>query len=87
MPAKQFQTMYLKNKINKSKKAHYVLIETDTNPAALHEMERNMRLNEDVVRYLTVRNEELSKGPSSILSRGDRDEQPAAPSFSNEEAA
>ena len=46
-------------------------------PAALHEMERNMRLNEDILRYLTVREEALSKGPSAQMrtDRGD-DETP-----------
>lgn len=56
-------------RIRKSRKAHYVLIETDTPPAALHEMERNLRLNEDVLRYLTVRRDELSKGQSAILDK------------------
>jgi small subunit ribosomal protein S6 len=56
-------------RINKNRKGHYVLIETDTDPAALHEMERNMRINEDVLRFLTVRNLELSKGQSAILEK------------------
>lgn len=56
-------------RINKNRKGHYVLIETDTPPAALHEMERTMRLNEDVLRFLTVRREALSKGPSPIMDR------------------
>lgn len=56
-------------RINKNRKGHYVLIETDTEAPALHEMERNMRLNEDVLRFLTVRNEELSKGQSAILDK------------------
>lgn len=58
-------------RINKNRKGHYVLIESDTAPAALIEMERNIRLNEDVLRYMTIRLDELSKGPSAIL-RGDR---------------
>lgn len=61
-------------KINKAKKAHYVLIESDTAPAALLEMERNMRLNEDVMRFLTVRREELSKGPSPVIDRNRDDD-------------
>jgi small subunit ribosomal protein S6 len=56
-------------RINKNRKGHYVLIETDTPAPALHEMERNMRLNEDVLRHLTVRLEELSKGQSAILDK------------------
>lgn len=69
-------------KINKSRKGHYVLIESDAPSAALHEMERNMRLNEDIMRYMSIRNEELSKGPSVIMDKNrnddDRDEQEAA---------
>jgi small subunit ribosomal protein S6 len=61
-------------RIQKNRKAHYVLIETDTPPAALHEMERNMRLNENVLRYLSVREEKLSEGPSVVLERGSRDD-------------
>ena len=67
-------------RIRKNRKGHYVLIETDTPPAALHEMERNMRLNEDVLRFMSVRVEAPSKGQSKILDRsrddddrGDRD--------------
>jgi len=66
-------------KINKSRKGHYVLIETDAPSAAVIEMERNMRLNEDVMRFLTVREEKLSEGQSIILdkNRSDNDDVPA----------
>jgi small subunit ribosomal protein S6 len=61
-------------RIKKNRKGHYVLIETDTPPAALLEMERNMRLHEDLLRYMTIRLDEPSKGPSVILGGGsDRD--------------
>lgn len=60
-------------KIRKNRKGHYVLIETDTPSAALQEMERQMRLSDDVLRYLSVKEEELSKGPSAILNRDTRD--------------
>ncbi len=59
-------------RIKKNRKGHYVLIETDTPPAALLEMERNMRLHEDLLRYMTIRLEEPSKGPSVILGGSDR---------------
>lgn len=72
-------------KINKAKKGHYTLIESDAPAAALHEMERNIRLNEDVVRHLTTRLEEPTKGPSVIIDRNndnaeriDRNEEEAA---------
>lgn len=61
-------------RINKSRKGHYVLIETDTPPAALHEMERQIRLHEDVMRYQTIREEKLSQGPSIVLDKSGRDE-------------
>ena len=72
----------LSYRIKKNRKGHYVLIETDTPPAALIEMERNLRLNEDILRYLTVREEALSKGPSVQMERGGRDDdRPAPPPF------
>ena len=63
-------------RIKKNRKGHYVLLNIDAPPAAVVEMERNMRLNEDVLRYLTVRVEALEEGPSAMLQgrgeRGDR---------------
>lgn len=61
-------------RINKARKGHYVLLELDTTAAALHEMERQMGLHEDVVRLLTIREEALSTGPSVMLEKYDRDE-------------
>lgn len=61
-------------RINKARKGHYVLLETDTPAAALHEMERQMRLHEDVVRHLTIREEELSQEPSVMLEKSGRDD-------------
>ncbi len=60
-------------RIKKSRRAHYALIESDSPPPAIHEMERLMRISEDILRYLTVRQEVLSTGPSVILGGG-RDE-------------
>lgn len=57
-------------KINKSRKGHYTLIESDAPGAAIIELERLMRLNEDIMRFLTIRLDEPSKGPSAILGRG-----------------
>ncbi|MCB1538203.1 MAG: 30S ribosomal protein S6 [Rhodospirillales bacterium] len=47
-------------RINKNRKGHYVLFELDTPPAALHELERNLRLSEDVLRHMSLRIEEFS---------------------------
>jgi len=60
-------------KIKKNRKGHYVLLNIDAPPAALQEMERNMRIHEDVLRYLSVRVEALEEGPSSILVNKGRD--------------
>ena len=51
-------------KIKKNRKGHYVLFNIDAPVDALHEMERQMRLNEDVLRYLTLRVSEIEEGPS-----------------------
>lgn len=60
-------------KINKSRKAHYVMIESETEAPALLEMERQMRLNEDVMRFMSLREDELSDGPSVMVRKDDRD--------------
>ncbi len=61
-------------RIKKNRKAHYVLFNLDAPPAAVAEMERNMRLSEDVLRTMTVRVDELEEGPSAILQNKGRDE-------------
>jgi small subunit ribosomal protein S6 len=63
-------------RINKNKKGHYVLINIDAPAPAIHEMERTMRINEDVLRYMTIRMDELEEGPSAILRRANDDERP-----------
>ena len=65
-------------RINKNRKGHYVLFNIEAPAGAIVELERNMRLNEDVLRYLTVRVDELEAGPSAMLqSKGrDRDDRP-----------
>ncbi len=58
-------------RIKKNRKGHYMLLNLDAPPAAVNELERNMRINEDVIRYLTVRVEALEEGPSAVMqSRG-----------------
>jgi len=58
-------------RIRKNRKGHYVLFNLDAPPAAIVEMERTMRLNEDVIRFLTVRVDELEEGPSAVLQKRD----------------
>jgi small subunit ribosomal protein S6 len=66
----------LSYRIKKNRKGHYMLLNIDAPAAAVIEMERNMHINEDVLRHLTVKVEELEEGPSAMLqSRGrDRDD-------------
>lgn len=62
-------------KVKKNRKGHYVLLNLDAPAEAVHEMERLMRINEDVLRYLTVRVDELEEGPSAMAQgRGVREE-------------
>lgn len=58
-------------KIKKNKKGHYTLFHFDAPPAAIAEMERNIRLNEDVLRYQTVRIEKLPEAQSAILRQSE----------------
>ena len=59
-------------RIKKNRKGHYVFFNIDAPPAAINEYERRMRINEDVLRYLTVRVETLEEGPSAVLQNKDR---------------
>lgn len=65
-------------KINKNRKGHYILFNIDAPAPAVLEMERNMGLNEDVLRYMTVRVDALDPNPSMMMQtrneRGDRGE-------------
>lgn len=58
--------------INKQRKGHYALFNIDGPAEAIHELERQHRISEDIMRYLTVRVDELVSDPSPILSRKDR---------------
>lgn len=61
-------------RIKKNKKGHYVLMNIDAPSAAVAEMERNMRLHEDVLRLLTIKVDELEAGPSAVMRRDERAE-------------
>src|SRR5271154_6917647 len=79
-------------RVKKNRKGHYMLFNLDAPPAAVSELERNMRINEDVLRYLTVRVEALEEGPSAVMQnrdrgerdRGDRDRGDRRPRFRRE---
>jgi small subunit ribosomal protein S6 len=59
--------------MNKNRKAHFVLLNIDGPSAVVAEIERQERISEDVIRYLTVRVEEHEEGPSAMLRKVDRD--------------
>jgi small subunit ribosomal protein S6 len=61
-------------RIAKNRKAHYVLLNIDAPAAAVAELERQVGLNEDIIRYMTVRVDALSSEPSAMTRRGDRGE-------------
>ncbi len=63
-------------RIKKNRKAHYALMDIDAPAAAIHEMERQMRINEDVLRYMTVAVEAHEEGPSAMMQKRDRDDRP-----------
>jgi small subunit ribosomal protein S6 len=60
-------------RIKKNRKAHITLLNVDAPAAAVSEIERQERLNEDVLRYLTIRVEALEEGPSAMMRKSDRD--------------
>lgn len=67
----------LSYRIRKNRKAHFTLMNIDGPSAAVAEMERQMRINDDVIRHLTIRVEEHEEGPSAqARSRGGRDDRP-----------
>jgi len=60
-------------RMNKNRKAHFVLMNIDAPSAAITEIERQERISEDVIRYLTIRVEEHEEGPSAMMRKADRD--------------
>ena len=61
-------------RIRKNRKGHYALLNLDCPAEAVHELERKQKINEDVMRFKTIRVEQLDEEPSPILARRDRDE-------------
>lgn len=60
-------------RMNKNRKAHFVLLNIEAPSAAIAEIERQERISEDVIRYLSVRVEEHEEGPSAMMRKADRD--------------
>ncbi|MEK1865750.1 MAG: 30S ribosomal protein S6 [Ensifer adhaerens] len=63
-------------RIKKNRKAHYVLMDIDAPAAAVHEIERQMRINEDILRYMTIAVEKHEEGASAMMQKRDRDDRP-----------
>jgi small subunit ribosomal protein S6 len=62
-------------RIKKNRKGHYTMLQMDAPSAAIQEMERNMRISEDVLRYMTVRIDAVDEEPSSMMqTRSAREE-------------
>ncbi|MBI3700724.1 MAG: 30S ribosomal protein S6 [Afipia sp.] len=60
-------------RMHKNRKAHFMLLNIDGPSAVVAEIERQERINEDIIRYLTVRVDELEEGPSAMMRKSDRD--------------
>jgi len=60
-------------RIRKNRKAHFTLLNVNAPAAAMTEVERQQHINEDVLRAMTVRVEELESGPSAMMRKADRD--------------
>ena len=61
-------------RIRKNRKGHYALINIEAPTTTIAELERRLRINEDIMRFKTIRVEQLDEEPSPILARRDRDE-------------
>lgn len=61
-------------RVRKNRKAHYALMNITAPPSAIFELERQMRLHEDILRYLTVRVDSHEEGPSAMLRKDVKDD-------------
>ena len=61
-------------RIKKNRKAHFTMFAIDAPAAAVAEMERQMRINEDILRFMTIRVEKLDTEPSVMMQKRERDE-------------
>ena len=59
-------------RIAKNRKAHYVMLDVDAPPAAVAELERQTGINEDIIRYMTIRVDAHEEGPSAVMRKSDR---------------
>ena len=61
-------------RIKKNRKAHFALLNITSAPAVVAEMERQMKINEDIIRFMTIKVEALEEGPSAMMQRREREE-------------
>jgi small subunit ribosomal protein S6 len=61
-------------RIKKNRKAHFTMFNLNAPAPAVAEMERQMRINEDILRFMTIKVEELETEPSVMMQKRDRDE-------------
>ena len=69
----QWGVKSLSYRLRKNRKAHFTMFNVDAPAAALNEIERQQRLSEDILRYLTIRVDEHEEGPSAMMRKVDRD--------------
>ena len=60
-------------RIAKNRKAHYVMLEIDAPTGVVAELERQLNINEDIIRFMTIRVDAHEKGPSAMMRRGEKD--------------
>ena len=60
-------------KIKRNRKAHFVLLNIDAPAGVVAELERQTSINEDVIRYMTVRVDGHEEGPSVMMRKNDRE--------------
>jgi small subunit ribosomal protein S6 len=76
LKTEQWGLRNLAYRVNKNKKGHYVLFNIDAPSVAVLELERQMKINEDILRFMSVRVEALEEGPSAIMRKEERTERP-----------
>jgi small subunit ribosomal protein S6 len=69
----QWGVKSLSYRLRKNRKAHFTMFNVDAPATALNEIERQERLSEDILRYITIRVDEHEEGPSAMMRKVDRD--------------
>ena len=84
LKSEQWGLRALAYRIKKNRKGHYVMMHIDAPSAAVTEMERIIRINEDIIRHLTLRMDELEEDESVVMrNKSSRDERGDRPRFND----